>query len=68
VPVRAWLVAVATGKANAAAPVEIDAFVALYERHAAREEAELFPMVERLLGTRELDAIGQSMRRRRGVK
>lgn len=46
---------------------EIDSFVELYERHAAREEQELLPMAERLLGTEELDHIGQSMRLRRGI-
>jgi hemerythrin-like domain-containing protein len=65
--VRPWLGAVAAGHPSAPAPAEIDPFVELYERHAKREEAELFPMAERLLGSSELDAIGRSMRRRRGV-
>jgi iron-sulfur cluster repair protein YtfE (RIC family) len=67
-PVRAWLGAVAMGKSSSPAPAEIEPFVALYERHAAREEAELFPMAQRLLESEALAAIGQSMRRRRGVK
>jgi len=64
--VRAWLVAVEAGGASPAA-AEIDAFVGLYERHAAREEEELFPMATRLLGALELDRIGRAMRIRRGV-
>ena len=65
-PVKAWLARVEAGEAPPSAP-EIDAFVEGYERHTAREEQELFPMTERLLGPLELDAIGQSMRRRRGL-
>lgn len=65
--VRAWLTAVEAGEASPAVAAEIDAFVDLYERHAEREEAELFPMAVRLLGTGELDRIGQAMRLRRGV-
>ena len=64
--VRGWLAAVEAGKASPAA-AEIDPFVSLYERHAAREEEELFPMAARLLGTQELDRIGRAMRLRRGV-
>jgi hypothetical protein len=37
----------------------------LYERHIAREEAELLPMAGRLLSDAELDRIGMSMRHRR---
>jgi len=65
--VRTWLAAVVRGDAAQSAMAEIDSFVELYERHAAREEQELLPMAERLLGTEELDAIGQSMRLRRGI-
>lgn len=65
--VRAWLVAVEGGGAASPAAPEIDSFVALYERHAAREEEELFPMAARLLGAQELDRIGRAMRLRRGV-
>jgi hemerythrin-like domain-containing protein len=63
---RAWLMAVQSGKALPPDDA-IDAFVGLYERHAAREEQELFPMAERLLGAAELERIGQAMRMRRGV-
>ena len=46
---------------------EVHDFIALYERHIAREEAELLPMAGRLLCDAELDRIGQSMRGRRGA-
>lgn len=42
-------------------------FIDLFERHIAREEAELLQMAERLLGDAELDRIGQAMRARRGA-
>jgi len=42
-------------------------FIRLYERHIAREEAELLPMVSRLLGADSLNEIGKSMRERRGI-
>lgn len=65
--VRIWLAAVVTGVAASHEMREIDSFVDLYERHAAREEQELLPMAARLLGARELDGIGEAMRRRRGI-
>ena len=67
VGVRSWLGAVEAGEAAPGAAADIDSFVDLYERHAAREEKELFPMAERLLGAAELDRIGQAMRLRRGI-
>ena len=39
----------------------------LYARHIAREEAELLPMVARLLDEATLDRIGLAMRTRRGA-
>ncbi|HZI82510.1 MAG TPA: hemerythrin domain-containing protein [Casimicrobiaceae bacterium] len=65
--VRAWLVAIEAGEAAPPDAAEIDSFVDRYERHAVREEDELFPMAERLLGTTELDRLGRSMRLRRGI-
>lgn len=65
--VRTWLVAVQAGKPFAPDGEAIDAFVGLYERHAAREEQELFPMAERLLGAAEIERIGRAMRIRRGI-
>lgn len=46
---------------------EVHDFIDLYERHIAREEAELLPMAGRLLSDAELDRIGQAMCARRGV-
>ena len=65
--VRTWMVAVEAGDAPPPDAEEIDSFVDLYERHATREEQELFPMAARLLGTKELEQIGRSMRLRRGI-
>lgn len=58
---------VAAGKPLTLAPDDVQAFVGLYERHIAREEAELLPMARRLLSDAELDRIGIAMRERRGV-
>jgi hemerythrin-like domain-containing protein len=44
---------------------EVHGFIDLYERHIAREEAELLPMAGRLLSDAELDRIGLAMRARR---
>jgi len=65
--VRAWLMAVEARQPALPDLGSIDPFVDLYERHATREERELFPMAERLLGLSELDRIGRSMRLRRGI-
>lgn len=46
---------------------DVHDFIELYERHIAREEAELLPMAGRLLSDAELDRIGQAMRARRGA-
>jgi hypothetical protein len=43
----------------------VEAFVGLYQRHIAREEAELLPMAQRLLNDDELQRIGSAMRERR---
>ena len=64
-PLRHWLQALAAGRVE---PVEVEAaraFVDAYERHIRREESELFPMAQRLLGEDELARIGESMQRRR---
>ncbi|HET7524661.1 MAG TPA: hemerythrin domain-containing protein [Burkholderiaceae bacterium] len=62
---RPALEQVASGDAAALAADEVQAFVGLYERHIAREEAELLPVAKRLLGDAELDRIGLAMRARR---
>jgi hemerythrin-like domain-containing protein len=64
---RGMLQQVADGGAPPWAPVDVPGFVALYERHIAREEAELLPMAGRLLGDAELDRVGAAMRARRGL-
>jgi hemerythrin-like domain-containing protein len=46
---------------------DVESFIRLYERHIAREEAELLPMASRLLGDEALNDIGKSMRERRGI-
>jgi hemerythrin-like domain-containing protein len=65
--VRPWLAGVERGETPPPDAGEIQSFVDLYERHARREEEELFPMAKRLLGDDELDRIGRAMRLRRGI-
>jgi len=65
--VRAWLRAVEERASVLPSADPLDAFADLCERHAAREQQELFPMVERLFGTEELDSVRRSMRQRRGM-
>lgn len=64
---RRWLELVARGNATTLTDDEVRDFIALYERHIAREEAELLPMAGRLLSDAELDRIGLAMRARRGA-
>ena len=44
----------------------VQAFAEHYRAHIALEEGELFPMAERWLSAQTLEAIGRTMRRRRG--
>lgn len=64
---RRVLEPVAAGAAVTLAADEVQAFVGLYDRHIAREEAELLPMAARLLDDATLDRIGLAMRTRRGA-
>lgn len=64
---RAVLETVAAGAPARLAGDDVAAFVNLYERHIAREEAELLPMARRLLSDGELDRVGHAMRLRRGI-
>lgn len=64
---RRALEQVAGGAAATLSADDVQAFVDLYERHIAREEAELLPMAARLLADTELDRIGLAMRARRGL-
>ena len=61
------LMRIADGTDSTLDDAQIPDFVALYEQHIAREEAELLPMATRLLSDVELDRIGLAMRNRRGV-
>jgi len=64
---RRRLEQVAAGHPADLPQAEVQDLVDLYERHIAREEAELLPMARRLLSDGELDRIGLAMRARRGA-
>jgi len=64
---RAVLAQVAAGANVQLAEADVQAFVSAYAKHIEREEAELLPMAQRLLGDGELDRIGEAMRLRRGI-
>jgi hemerythrin-like domain-containing protein len=64
---REPLLNVVEGRASMLAEADVPGFVQLYERHIAREEAELLPMAARLLSDAELDRLGLAMRARRGL-
>jgi hypothetical protein len=64
---RVVLQQVAHGMPAALDADEVHDFVGLYQRHIAREQAELLPMAERLLSADELDRVGVAMRVRRKV-
>ena len=64
---RVALQQVAHGMPAALDTEEVNDFVGLYERHIAREQADLLPMAQRLLRDDELDRIGLAMRARRKV-
>ena len=64
---RPVLQGIAAGDALPLAATEVDPFIALFERHIAREEDELIPMAARLLSDDVLDRIGRAMRERRGI-
>jgi hemerythrin-like domain-containing protein len=64
---RPVLQQVAEGEAVRLDADEVQAFAGHYQRHIAREEAELLPMARRLLTDSELDRIGAAMRARRAV-
>jgi hemerythrin-like domain-containing protein len=64
---RLVLQGIAAGASLPLAPADVESFIALYERHIAREEKELLPMAARLLGDEALDRVGKAMRERRGI-
>ncbi len=65
--VRDALAPLAAGTASSLAAGDFEALVNSYERHIAREEAELLPLAARLLGDDVQDRIGCAMRARRGI-
>ncbi len=66
-PVRAVLQRITAQEAVVLEPGDVEALVGLYERHIAREEAELLPMAARLLSDQAIDQVGRAMRERRGI-
>lgn len=64
---RRRLEQVAGGHAATLPDEELLGFTGLYERHIAREKAELLPMAARLLSDAVLGRIGLAMRARRGA-
>lgn len=64
---RTPLQAVAQGQAVNLTAQEVDDFVNGYRSHILREDTELLPMAQRLLGDQALREIGQAMRERRGL-
>ena len=64
---RLVLERVARGEAADLSAAGVDAFVDRYTGHLEREERELLPMAERLLGDEDLARVGRAMRERRGI-
>lgn len=62
---RASLRLLAAGHAATLDAVCVDAFVARYTAHIAREESELLPLAQARLSARRLESLGQAMRQRR---
>jgi hemerythrin-like domain-containing protein len=59
---------VAAGDASTLDATRAEALIDAYQRHIAREDAELLPMAKRLLGDAALQDIGRAMRERRGIR
>ena len=64
---RTPLQALAQGLPATLTAQEVQAFVTGYRTHILREDTELLPMAQRLLGTEALLRMGQAMRNRRGL-
>lgn len=64
---RLRLEAIVAGQAMPLQAQEVADFVAAYRSHIHREDTELLPMAQRLLGEAQLQEIGQAMRARRGL-
>ncbi len=65
---RLKLEAVSHGKAGELVADEVECMCRLYRSHIEREEVELLPSAERILGTGQLDGLGRAMLARRGIK
>lgn len=65
--IRVKLQAISQGEALVLSKDEIEAFTGGYRAHILREDTELLPMAQRLLGEQALQQMGQSMRERRGL-
>jgi hemerythrin-like domain-containing protein len=61
------LAQVAAGEPATLDQAQVELFTGLYERHLRREEDELLPMAQRLLGDSDITRIGRAMRERRGI-
>ncbi len=66
--VRGPLQQIAAGCAAPLASVDVEALIALYERHIEREENELLPMAARVLDDGQLARIGRAMCERRAIR
>ena len=64
---RLALERVVRGEDGSLVAADVEAFADGYARHLEREERELLPMAERLLGDEELARVGRAMRERRGI-
>lgn len=61
------LQAITQGKCVLLSKEEVAAFATGYRTHILREDTELLPMAQRLLGPEALAHLGQAMRHRRGL-
>lgn len=62
---RAFLADIADGSSAALDPTTAEHFVAVYDRHIARENSQLLPLAKKLLTTTQLETLGKSMAARR---
>lgn len=64
---RRALAEIANGRPADLSSQDVDAFVGLYAQHLQREDEELFPMAQRLLGDDALKRLGHAMSERRNI-
>jgi hemerythrin-like domain-containing protein len=64
---RPALLKIVAGEPQALLASDVMPLVTLYERHMAREEAEVLPLAARVLSDAALDRVGRAMRERRGI-